>query len=441
MKTALLLAIVALIASACGTLAPESLAFADGESNQTTLRIATSRIVGFESAIASWEREHPTVDVEVIVSSPEDQREWIRTEAETNNRVDIIAFDGEYSAEARALPHLFVDLREHDVDDLEGDFLATRWNEGIGVNGELIALPVDVDAQALLVRNDLVNASTISSLNSAEGWCDVLQAGNDVFNDSGKAFFADGEEVLRAILSQSRSSWVSPTGQLDEDGEDELARAFNLALLTVGETPLGTDPCPGLVDAGAISRDLTPGESIWRAEIASDDFTAVISQWSERDRVSQSHPESLGNWQAIPLPADSTAPEAGTSSEGGLHFGIAANSEHIDVALDLLQTITNPVVQRNTFSNGQGPLPAVISAYEDNTVADANDGFFVGRPTVGAVWADAIDGRPTAVATPERHTVISSFVDALARVQAGVETPQEAWDRSVEDIANTLEQN
>ena len=437
---------ISMVASACGTLAPESLAFADTASEQTTLRIATSRIVGFEAAIASWEREHPTVDVEVVLNSPEGHHEWLRTEAmdsgdgETSGGlggdIDIIAFDGAYGADARELPNLFLDLREHGIAALEDDFLPSRWEEGIATNGNLIAVPVDVDAQVLLVRNDLVEASTIETLSTADTWCDVIQAGNDVFSNSGKAFFADGEEAFRAILSQNRSPLVTNAGRLDETIDPELNRAFDLAMLIVGERPIGTNPCPGLTNAGAIARDLTPGESIWRAEIASDDFTAVISQWSALEQISQSHPDGVRNWLALPLPNDSIADNPGTSSEGGLHFGIAADSENSAVALDFLRTITNPVVQRSTFASGQGPLPAVSSAYEDGTVAKANDGFFIGRPSVGDVWVDAVDGRPNGLADAQRRVVITAFADALARVQAGLETPQEAWNYALDEIAN-----
>ncbi len=432
--------LLGLAASACGALGSEPLAFTDATADKTILRIATSRIEGFEGAIASWERDHPTVEIDVVVDSAESHREWLRTEASATTTIDIIAFDAEYGADARARPDLFIDLREHEAEQLEDDFLTSRWTEGIGSNGELIGLPVDVDAHVLLVRNDIVDPSTIRSLNAADSWCDVIQAGNDVFHATEKAFFADGEELLRAMLSQSRSSWVTTAGRLDETTSAELARAFDLALLAVGEDPLGTNPCPELTGAGAIARDLTPGESVWRAEIASDDFVAVISQWSTRNRISQSHPDSINSWLAIPLPTDSAAINAGTSSEGGLHFGIAANSEHRDIALDFLWTITNPVVQRNTFASGQGPLPAVSAPYDDGTVADASDGFFAGRPTVGAIWADAVEGRATAVAHSERNIVITAFVDALARVQAELETPEEAWSHGLENVVNVLEQ-
>ena len=433
-----LLVMTSVLAVACGTIEPDSLAFADVDADQTTLRIATSRIEGFEAAIASWEDDHPTVDVEIVLDSSDDHHEWIRNGM--SGQVDIVAFEGEYGAEVRSLPERFVDLRELGLGDLADDFLPVRWEEGTAEGGELIGLPVDVDAQVLIVRRDLLRPSTTRNLLNASGWCDVIQAGNDFANESGVAFFADGDEVLQAILSQSRLSWVAPDGSLDPGAETELLWAWDLAMLTVGADSVGTTPCPELTDRGTIARDLTPGEAVWNTEIASDQFAAVIAQWSTRDLISQAYPESGGRWLTIPLPIDQSFGPAGTSSEGGLHFGVSADSANIDIALDFLLTITNPVTQQSTFADGLGPLPAIRSAYTDGSVARVDDGFLVGRPTVGAAWSAAVAGRSELIASAERPIVVSALSDALARVQADLDSPEEAWDNAVRTIIEELDQ-
>lgn len=432
----LVVLILSLVAAACGTIEPESIAFADTDAEQTTLRIATSRIEGFEAAIASWERDHPTVDIEVMFDSSEDHHEWLREGA--NGPIDIIAFEGEYSAEARALPELFVDLNEHDLGDLEADVLPARWNEGFADDGALIGLPIDVDAQVLIVRRDLLQPATTRSLIEAEEWCDVIEAGNDFVTETDTSFFGDGEEVLRAILSQSRSSWVTADGTIDSGAESELLRAWNLAMLTVGVETLGPSPCPGLTGEISIARDLEPGESVWNGEIANDNFAAVIAKWSTRERISEAYPESAGRWLTVALPIDDSRGPAGTSSEAGLHFGIAADSPHVDIALDFLLTVTDPVVQRSIFADGLGPLPAARSAYTNGSVPNAGDGFLVGTPTIGSVWADAVQGRSELIASEERPVVISSLVDALGRVQSELDTPDEAWNRALNNIVTEL---
>lgn len=435
-----LLIVFSLLASACGSLTPESLALVAEPFETTTIRIATSRIEGLEAAIAAWEREHPTIDVDVVLNSPDDHHEALLRGDRRTGSVDIIGFEGEYTGAIRTIADSFVDLREFELDELQSNFLPPLWDQGIGLDGELIGLPIDADAKVLFVRNDLARASTLNDLASARTWCDVLEYGGDFADSSGKAFFADGEELLRAILSQSRSSWVTSTGQQDPDAVAELERAWDLSMLAIGEQPVFGNPCPELLGQGSIARDLTPGESIWRSEIASDDFGAVISQWSTRERISQAHPQSSRSWTAIALPRDAQVPGAGNSSEGGLHFAIAADSEHTDIALDLILTLSDPVIQESTFNNGHGPLPSARALYDDDTVAEAEDDFFVGEPSAAATFADAVRLRARGRAMPERQVVISALSRALAQVQSGVQTPEIAWDEAFIEVVAELSQ-
>lgn len=440
---AAILTVFALMAAGCGVVTPESLALATEEIEPTTIRIATPRIGGLQTQIDLWQREHPTVEVDIHVWSPEDHHEWLALGANptavpgASGPIDIIAFEGTSSATARTLDDTFLDLRTHDLDHRADQFLEALWLEGVNDDGELISLPVDVDAQALLIRRDLAGPAITTALQNAATWCDVIEAGNDFVDATGKAFFADGEEVLRAVLSQSRSSWVSVQGRPEPELLDEVAHAWSIAMLSIGEHPRGNDPCNfGSVDS--ISRDLTPGGSIWRAEIASDDFGAVISRWSDRLRIAQAYPESVGSWTAIPLPTDSLASNAGYASENGLHFAISAASERATIAVDLIATITDPLVQRNTFANGLGPLPSTIAPYADGDVDSAIDPFFSGAPTIASVYGEAVENRPSGLANPQRQVVIEALVDALARVQGDLETPDQAWDHAMANIENRL---
>ncbi len=440
-----ILTLSALIASACGVVTPESLALATDRIDATTLRIATPRIAGLEPQIALWQREHPTIEVDIHVWSPEDHHEWLAAGADPTSvpgaggPVDIIAYEGTSDATARSLNDAFLDLDAFGLGDRESEFLEPLWLQGINNAGELIALPIDVDSQALLVRSDLAGPAITSDLRNAMTWCDVIESGNDFVEATRTAFFADGEELLRAVLAQDRSSWVSVQGRVEPELVDQLNHAWAITMLAIGEQPI-EDPC-GFGAPESISRDLSPGESIWRAEIANDDFGAVIARWSERSRISQADPESAGSWTAIPLPVDSPATDAGTSSENGLHFGVAATSTRANIAIDLIATITDPLVQRSSFANGQGPLPATVSPYLDGTVSAATDPFFAGVPTIAAVYGDAAQNRPTELANPQRVVVVESLVEALARVQGGQETPGQAFDQAMINVENQLRAN
>lgn len=432
---AVILVVAALVASACGTVEPESLAFAADESERTVIRFATPRIDGFEAAIDEWEREHPTVEVQVVLDDLDKHHEWLLEGSPPPDRIDVVAFDGAYSADARERSETFVDLSDYVGEDDANSFLSARWAEGVAAGGALIGMPLDTDIALLFVRRDMASVTILNDLRNAQTWCDVIGAGNDLVELTDKAFLADGEELLRSILTQNRSSWVESDGQLDKSTVGELQRAWNIALQGVGAPTVGTNPCPHLGETQPILRDLTPGETIWQTELASDDFGAVISNWSTRALIPRAYPESVDLWAAVELPVDRTfSATSGSSSEGGLHLAVPAGTSNVDIAVDFVLTLTSHGVQVSTFLDGQGPLPAARAAFEDGVVEQAEDSFFTGTPSIGTVASGTAVGRSASLAEPERQVVIGVLVDALASVQSQLQTSDEAWETALGNI-------
>ena len=423
-----------LFVTACGDLTPDSLAYATDETEPTIIRIATPRIAGFEAAIASWEREHPTAEVEISVRNIDDHHRSVLDNAGAGGQFDIVAFDATYGPEVREKPELFVDLTTMGADLDETDFLASRWAEGIGTDGSLIGVPIDIESTALVLRADLVGDEIVGQLREARTWCDVLVAGDAFSDETRKAFLADGDDLLVAILAQTRTSFADDQGNLIDADQAELERAWDLAMIAVGEGPLHGDPCEGTDDVQRIARNLNFDDSLWRSELASDDFAAVFAPWTFRRRISNAAPEKAGNWIAIPLPRTS---EGAASSEGGLHLSVLESSENRDLAYDLLLTLTDPIVQELSFADGLGPLPATATFHRNREAEVAPEDFF-GTNGVGAIYSATARSRPTALASPQRRIVIESLVEALNSVEGGGQTPLEAWEDAVERISEQL---
>lgn len=419
-----------LLLAACGDLTPDSLAFATDQTEPTIIRLATPRIAGFEEAIANWEREHPTARVEISVRSIDDHHRSVLDDAGAGGQFDIVAFDATFGPEVREHPELFIDLETLGDDLVEAEYLSSRWAEGIGENGSLIGAPVDIESTALVVRADLVGDEIVNDLRAAQSWCDVLIAGDSFSDDTRTAFLADGDDLLSAILAQSRSAFATADGALIEADRTELEEAWDLSMIAVGEGPLHGEPCAETDDVQRISRNLMFDDSLWRAELASDDFAAVFAPWTFRRRISNAAPEKAEYWVAIPLPnsTDGTA-----SSEGGLHLSILDGSTHVDLAYDLLLTLTNPVVQELSFADGLGPLPATSDFHRDREASDAPDDFF-GMNGVGAIYSTTARARSSELASPQRRIVIEALLDALNNVEGGGQTPQEAWDDALDQI-------
>lgn len=427
----------ALFASACGEVAPESLAFAMEDSEQTVLRIATPRIAGFEGVIANWEREHPTVEVDVVVRNLDDHHESLLNQSAGAQDFDIVAFDASYGPDVRARDDLFVDLSELDATPPSDGFLDVRWAEGVTESGAVVGLPLDVESTALLVRSDLVDAAVMSQLRAASSWCDVVAAG-DAFSDrTNEAFLADGDELLSAILAQTRTAFVDETGSVNPADIGELERAFDLTMLTIGERPLHGNPCPNDAGIQRISRNLPFGSDQWQSELHNENFAAVVAPWSFRRRIASASPQTAGLWETISIPVDSTAPTAGSTSDGGLHLGVAVDSEKFALAYDLVLTLTDPAIQEVAFARGFGPLPAAAALHTSEGVGSAADDFF-SNDSKAQVYSEAATNRPEAMAAPERRIVIDEMLSALNRVESGSQTPQEAWTSMLDQVAKAL---
>lgn len=432
-----LLVVSSILLTACGDVTPESLAYATEQVEPTVLRIATPRIAGFEDVIAGWEREHPTAEVEVVVRSIDDHHRSLLDDAGAGGQFDLVAFDATYGPDLRGRDDLLVDLSAFGATPTKSTYLPARWNEGVADDGSLIGLPLDVESTAMLVRADLVSPDLLGELRNAGSWCEVLTTGDAFSDETNTAFLADADDLLAAILAQTRSSFANENGTMTADDIGELERAWDLAMMAIGEGPLHGDPCPGVDDIQRMARNLSFDSSEWRTELRGDDFAAVLAPWSFRRRISNAAPETAGKWVTLDLPIDSPTRGAGSSSDGGLHLGLHLGSENFDLAYDLLLTLANPTVQEVAFSNGYGPLPASIRPHVEGVVDRAEDDFFVDSAFANAYSKAALD-RPSAMAEPQRRIVINATMEALNRVESGGQTPAEAWATMQEQVAKTL---
>jgi len=411
---ALLLA-AAVLLSACGEVAPESLAFATSETEETVIRFATPRISGFEDVIADWEREHPTARVEIVVRNIDDHHRSLLGNSTTGGPFDIVAFDASYGAEVRARGDLFVDLSMHDATPPASDYLDSRWIEGISDEGETIGLPLDIESAALLVRSDLVGENVVEDLEAADSWCDVLVVGDAFSDETNTAFLADGDDLLAAILAQTRTSFVDEEGVFVESELPELKRAWDLTMIAIGEGPLHGDPCPGVDDIQRIARNLPFDSSEWQRKLGDQNFAAIVAPWSYRRRIANASPQTAGQWVTIDLPTDAPAPDAGSSSDGGLHLGLHGETTHFDLAYDLLLTLTDPAIQVVAFADGTGPLPAAAQPHTSGTIGRADDDFF----------ADS--------------SVKATYSRAAMDLESGGQTPDEAWTSARDQVSKALD--
>lgn len=424
----------AMIAVACGDLAPDSLAYANDDadvSTESVIRLATPRVRGLEQAIADWERDHPTARVEVVVRSMDDHHRSVLDDAGAGGTFDIVGFDASYGPDIRQRSELFADLSTFAGNLDERDYLASRWNEGIGDDGRLIGLPLDVDSSALVVRTDLVDPSIIQLLEDANSWCEFLSAADRFSGETNVAFLPDADELFMAMLSQNRLSFIDENGKLLASQSGALERAWDLSMIAIGAEPLHGTTCPGGEEIDRFARNLVHEGESWRTELRAGGFAAVIAQYSDLRDLAVAAPDTAGNWTILELPGTAGA------SAGGIHLALSNDSTHPALAYDLISYLADPTVQQDVFANGSGPFPSASVLYDRATITSYSDPFF-SDAAIGQVFSSTAERRPTELASPLRRIAIEQFVSALNRVEVGDQDPAEAWDQVLWQIEQFL---
>lgn len=417
---------LALVNSACSTLDPESLAFADDGSRQeqTVIRVATYTTGGFIEAISEWEREHPTVDV-IVDFRPIDEHHRQLSEPSIDTMApDVIAIESSYIASFRDMTGLLGDLSDQISTPMFPPFIDWRLEQGRAADGTLRALPVDVGGLALAYRSDLLGDLDVpmSELGELATWCDLVAVANSYSLRSGNAFFAGSADLFEAVLMQSEQMFHDVDGRLVYDSNPAVRRAWDLAMSALAIDPLFEDPCPEIENAIQVTAGLNSMSDDWTAGLGNDDFAAMLAPAWLLSRIQNTVPETSGSWRLVPIPGT-------VGNVGGTHLAVSATSQNADLARDLVAYLTASVTQRAVFGTS-GRLPAIV---QDNVelVAPNSATEFFGGSNIGQTYADSVDAFVPAPVGPDFRLILREFRSGIARVEAGELSSAESWTETL----------
>ena len=416
-----LVVVLALIAAACGSDSPSTLALgetvASNESRETVLRLATADPRPLLSGIAEWERAHPTARVEIEVRQPEDLERSILAGVD-GVPIDLVTLDPTSRNSARENPQRFVDLQEFASPAELLSFPDDYLDAALGAEAQLLGLPIYTDSLALVVRTDILDGGDVRALSDAHSWCEVLTIANDFSLATQNAFFANASDVARGLLAQTGDSLVDSDVNASVTGDASLEEIWDTATAALGIDPIHGGTCDNHSDFGAMSRNLRFADEVW-VEAALAGFAATVVAYGELDELAAAIPDTAGDWEVLPLPGD-----VGTTGELA-HLGILSTSEHVALAFDLVATLASPESQRHSFSEGSPGLPTATELTQSDLVASAQNDFF--NSDALAPFADGLANRPITQDTLERAVIVEETLEAIVRVGGGEQNSTEAW--------------
>lgn len=338
----------------------EEEASGDGESIRLWLNGGDTPDEFVEYAIAEFNEIHPDVEVQFERQQWTGLVEKLTTALSSSDSPDVVEF-GNTQAQTFEAAGAVIDLSEH-REELGGDDLLQSLLEAGTYEGNLYAVPYYAGARIMIYNMAMFEEAGIEVPTTLD---EMLAAGTalkeanaDVPNYSG--IYLPGRnwyavlsfiwEYGGDIATLEDDQWV---GQLDSDGSIAGLEYFKRVFDEANGAPADGDDANDYIAFcnGQVGMMPAPG---WKpGQIVNPDDGC---------------PDMEGNIGVFAMPGI----EAGTTAPvflGGSNLAIPTNSEHPDLALDLMKIMVSPEYQRQFAENGT--IPALKSELANVSGSDA----------------------------------------------------------------------
>lgn len=383
---------------------------ADGdEQSDATLRLwlnggdTPDEFVQF--AVDEFEAMHPGATVEFERQQWTGLVERLTTALSSSDSPDLVEF-GNTQAQSFEAAGAVIDLSEH-REDLGGDDLLQSLLEAGTYDGNLFAVPYYAGARIMIYNTDMFEAAGVEvpiTLDEVTATGAELKAASDDPNFSGVympgrnwyAMLSYLWEYGGDIAVQEDGAWV---GQLDTPESIAGLTAWKAVFDEANAAPADGDDANDYIAFcnGEVAMMLAPG---WKpGQIINEDDGCPELE------------ESIGVFALPGVAADTTAP----AFLGGSVLAIPTNSEHQELALDLLKIMISAGYQ-SQFAEA-GTIPALKSELANVT----------GSPAAEAQAQAALNSR--FVPTSENWAAVEAaniLPDMLTRIAQGTDVAEAA---------------
>lgn len=423
MSTRLHLAVILLVtamATACGGEDGSADTSAEVESPPpgTTLSIWTFGATGLEDQMDTWAQEKG-VELEYKTGEFDPHHEQLLAALVSGEVPDVAVVEIGYSAKFKASPHSFVDLREFGAEELQGDYLDWRWQNGVAADGTIIGLPTDVGGMALAYRTDLFEAAGLPTDPDAVAdlwptWDEFLAVAQHYTAGTGEAFLDDSGVLFETVAKQGSEVFYSDDAELIYDSNPQVARAWEVATAAA--------------EAG-VSADLAAFSPEWNTGMAQGAYAVQLAPAWMLNYIQSQAPETSGKWNVTTLPE-------GGGNWGGSQLTIPADAEHPELAYDLISTVLSPESQLEVF-RASGNFPSTPELYDQPELTGFTSDFFSGAP-IGEIYTASVQALEPVVEGEDQRLILREFGNGVDRVEKGDETTSQAWDSTLDAIAREV---
>ena len=402
---------VALTLSACGGGDPGG-PDADGI---TTLTLSTFNDWGYtDELLQEYMDENPNIRIiHNRASSSNDARANYFQKLGKGGLADLEGVEVDWMPEVLKYSDLVVPVPA----DLTDRWLDWKVEAATDDEGNLVAYGVDIGPEGVCYRADLFEDAGLPSDRDevAElldgGWDKYFELGEEYVDATGDAFFDSAGATFQGMINQVPAAFENPeTGEIVATTNPAVREAFDV----VTEY------------SSSQSAHLSQWSDDWYAGLANGEFATMLCPGWMLGIIEGNAPQVDGWDMADAFPG-------GGGNWGGSYITIPAKGKNIEEAQKLAAWLTSPEIQIKAFENA-GLFPSQVEALESETLLSMTDPYFNDAPT-GQILTD----RAEAVAVtphkgPQYFKIMDLMQEALNRVEDGLESPDEAWDKWVKEV-------
>jgi cellobiose transport system substrate-binding protein len=422
MVVAAVSAVALLAAAACSDDEPSEPS--EDEPITLTIDVFGEQGFGYDALYEQYMSEHPNITIEERGAGLGlgDYNDRLVQQIEAGAGAgDIVALEEGTIVQFYGQTDKFVNLADHGANDLQGNFLPWKWEQG-APGGFVLGLGTDVGSMALCYRADVLEAAGLSTdpeelAGSWQTWEDFIALGEEFVASGAEQKFVDAatnfyNTVLMQIAGNgSGYTYYDAENNLTLDNPD-IRAAWDLAVQ--------------MIEAD-LSANLQAFSDEWNAGFQSGSFATIgCPAWMTGVIEGAAGEENAGNWNVTDAPGDG-------GNWGGSFLAVTAESDHPAEAAELATFLTNSESQVAAFE-ALGNLPSSPQALQDPAVLDATNAYFSDAPTGQIFGAGAADFQPVYLG-PLNNAIRTEFENALRSVEQGERTPDEAWQDAQDNAA------
>ena len=386
-----------------------------------TLTVTTFGTFGYDDLYEEYEALNENITIE---ATNIDTGGNARTDAFTkisagSGLSDIVAVEEGWLGAVMEVSDVFVDLRDHGIEDRKGDWVDWKYDQATDPSGRVIGYGTDIGPSGICYNGAAFAAAGLPTDREEvaallEGdWEHYLEVGRQYQEKTGKAWYDHSGFVWNAMVNQRDEGYYTADGELNVDGNAELKERFEL---------LGAATEDGL-SAAQSAWDWNGGKSFVDGTFA----TFVCPGWMLG--VVQGQVEAGGGDAETGWDFADVFP-GGAANWGGAFLSIPETSKHKEEAAKLADWLTQPEQQVKQAA-AAGNFPSTLEA-QQTLAEEATPNEFFNDAQTGAILAARAEGIKAQFKGPDDSLIQENvFGPALTALDRGEVNTEQAWQQAL----------